>query len=955
MTTPETSPVPPLVFISYSHEDEEWRDRLMRHLGVAQRQGLLFAWEDSLIGGGEDWLVKIQEAMDAAGVAVLLVSANSLTSEFILNEEVKRLLQRRDREGLRIFPVIVTPCDWEAVPWLRDMSLRPRHGREISGGSAHEIDADFKEIAKEIRELLSRPAPPDHKVSIDFFDSRSSDSGSPSHNLFGREEELKLLDHAWDNRDLNIFVLVAMGGVGKSSLIRHWLGRLADENYRGAGRVYAWSFYNQGAADRDRDQTVSADLFIDKALRWFGDADPTRGSIRDKGERLADLIRRDRTLLILDGLEPLQFPPGNEEGRLKDQTLRILLRSLARKNQGLCIINTRLRVSDLKGFDEDGLVTQFDLQPLSKEAGAQLLRAEGARGDEAELQEAAEEYMGHSLALLLLGNYLRDVFPDAHIRHRSEVESLENAEPYGEHAQNVMASYEKWFGEGPEVALLRLLGLFKRPANSQAIAALREQPVIPGLTDALQPLSEQEWMRVIAKLRRAKLLTERGDRGSGVLDTHPLIREHFGRQLKQGRPEAWREGNKRLYQHLKRTTPMYPMTLAEMAPLYAAVAHGCEANMHQEALNEVYRARILRDPKFFSTSKLGAFSAELATLANFFEQLWLRPVGNLDEASSALVLHEAGYDLRALGRLVEASHPMRASLGAYISQENWRAATVNAGQLHHIYLVIGELAKALKYARLCVTLADLSEDDYGRPRQRADLSEDDFWRPRQRAALAKTLHHMGRLDEAEEIFRGAEKMQKELEPGRPQLYALWGHFYCDLLLSLGRYREVQARAGRSLHWIKDEGSMLMIATDHLSLGRAYLLRARHEGGRYLMRTAEKHVMAAVDKLRQAGRLDHLPRGLLARAELRLMQNNFALTQENIEQAMSIAESGDMRLHQADCHLQYARLYLAEGKREESRKSLADARGLVEQMGYHLRDKDVAEIEQKLEGEGSPEE
>src|SRR6185503_15541801 len=101
--------------------------------------------------------------------------------------------------------------------------------------------------------------------------------------LFGRDEELKLLDECWSNRNINVISLVAWGGVGKSTLVNHWLRRMAEDNYRGAEKVYAWSFYSQGTTDR----AVSADLFIDSALRWFGDKDSTKGSPWDKGERLA--------------------------------------------------------------------------------------------------------------------------------------------------------------------------------------------------------------------------------------------------------------------------------------------------------------------------------------------------------------------------------------------------------------------------------------------------------------------------------------------------------------------------------------------------------------------------------------------------------------------------------------------------------------------------------------------
>jgi hypothetical protein len=145
----------PTVFISYSHKDEDWKDRLVTHLGVLHHQGLLDLWDDRRIGAGEDWKREIQEAMAAASVAVLLVSANFLTSQFILGEEVPRLLERRDKEGLRIFPVIVKPCVWQAVGWLSRVQARPKDGRPLSAGDENQIDADLAAIATEVHELLN--------------------------------------------------------------------------------------------------------------------------------------------------------------------------------------------------------------------------------------------------------------------------------------------------------------------------------------------------------------------------------------------------------------------------------------------------------------------------------------------------------------------------------------------------------------------------------------------------------------------------------------------------------------------------------------------------------------------------------------------------------------------------------------------------------------------------------
>ena len=118
---------------------------------------------------------------------------------------------------------------------------------------------------------------------------------------------------------------------------------MAAEHYRSAELVFGWSFYRQGTSG----DTSSADEFLDAALTWFGDPDPRIGTAWEKGERLAKLIAHRRTLLVLDGLEPLQNPPGPQEGRLREPSLQALLRELAAFNTGLCVITTRLPVADI--------------------------------------------------------------------------------------------------------------------------------------------------------------------------------------------------------------------------------------------------------------------------------------------------------------------------------------------------------------------------------------------------------------------------------------------------------------------------------------------------------------------------------------------------------------------------------------------------------------------------------
>ena len=93
------------------------------------------------------------------------------------------------------------------------------------------------------------------------------------------------------------------------------------------------------------------------------------GAAWEKGERLAKLISHRRTLLVLDGLEPLQNPPGPQEGRLRDPSLQALLSELAAFNTGLCMITTRLPVADIADHERTS-APRRDLERLSSDAGA---------------------------------------------------------------------------------------------------------------------------------------------------------------------------------------------------------------------------------------------------------------------------------------------------------------------------------------------------------------------------------------------------------------------------------------------------------------------------------------------------------------------------------------------------------------------------------------------------------
>ena len=785
--------------------------------------------------------------------------------------------------------------------------------------------------------------------------------------LIGRDEDLARLDTAWNDSRKNVVIVRAFGGMGKTSLVANWMAELAMKNWRGARRVFDWSFYSQGTNDQ---RAASADSFIAAALTAFGDPDPVLGSPWERGARLAALVAKERCLLVLDGLEPLQFPPGAMEGKLKDQAIEALLKGLAAQNAGLCVVTTREKVPDIQqhyGRTADDIA----LTALTDLAGAALLHHHGTTHagassiarDHKELQTASREVRGHGLTLQLLGQYLRlveggDILKRGTVRLADADHEYHHdaTRPYG-HAFKAMEAYEKWFQrEGDkgqrQLAVLRLLGLFDRPASKDCLEALRKEPVIAGLTEPLVGLAPRDWTLVTSRLAEINLVTVQDD---GGLDAHPLLRDYFAMKLREQQPESWKAAHRRLYEHLCATTKEGDQpTLEALQPLYQAVAHGCQAGLQQEACDKVYFARIMRGDEYYSSKKLGALGSSLGAVACFFETTWSRTSTALNEADQSWLLNETAYYLRALGRATEALEPMRATIAFYTKNGHWKQAAQGASNLSELELTLGEVAGAVGDAEQSVTYADRSGDA--------------FQRMSKRTTHADALHQAGRRDEAEARFREAEQMQAERQPDYPLLYSLPGFQYCDLLLAeaerqgaatflslspiarsaqsisrsnvdpaalpedgaappqaetatrmsplLGRCRAVSERAAQTLKWVTDaKMSLLTIALDHLTLGRAALYATILGSPDSALRIPHSELDSAVSGLRRAGTQDMLPHALLTRAWQRSLTG--ALTsaqagpdsaQSDLDEAWEIAERGPMPLFLADIHLHRARLF-----------------------------------------------
>jgi hypothetical protein len=738
--------------------------------------------------------------------------------------------------------------------------------------------------------------------------------------FYGRSQELALLTQAIQpNAKTRIVQLIAAGGTGKTKLLRHWL----NENAPAVPNRIIWSFYSQGTTEAKQ---VSLSPLLAEAFKAFGiDPDGFQND-EDRADKLFELLVQHRCLLVLDGLEPMQ----HWEGMLKDKALLRLLRKLLDQDSVRCIITSRIKVYELYQQYGDKVITK-DLHNLSLDDAVKLLQSLKVTGRLDQLQAAATEYACHALAIHLLGKVLAMRY-GGDVQKRDLIKALPIGPQGGHinrHAFRVMHEYQDWFADKPELTVLYLLGLFDQPIETEILEQL-QQAQIPALT---QNLSKEDLHQAIYHLRENNQILSQHPERKDLVDCHPLIREYFGQQLKQNQPEAYKAAHQTLYAYYKAIPKQkQPDTLEAMRPLFAAVAHGCAAGMHQQVLDEVYWPRIQRSGENYLRSKLGAFSDDLAVVAHFFDTPWHTPAAGLEPYWQAAVLNWAGFGLRALGRLREALEPMRAGMEMRVAQEDWKGAAINAGNLSELQLTLGEVADAVQTGALSV--------DY------AERSKDKFMRMANRTTQADALHQAGRAGQALALFQEAEHIQQQHQPEYPHLYSVQGFQYCDLLLAQAgaddrRIRQVLGRCEEWVSWRQEGDSLLDRSLEYLTLARAHLQGQNH-------RQAAEWLDQAVAGLRAANRDDYLPRSLLTRAALYRETAQYSLAQHDLQEVFDIAQPSGMRLHLTDYHLESARLGLAAGwPQDQIQTHLQAAAELIEKTGYHRRDAEWAGLQNQI--------
>ncbi|MCU0290293.1 MAG: toll/interleukin-1 receptor domain-containing protein, partial [Acidobacteria bacterium] len=186
------------IAIIYSHKDEIWKDRLQSHLKVLGVDDIE-VWNDTRIETGSNWFKEIRSVLNKANVIILLISADFLTSAFIRQVEIPLLLRELgEKDDLLVIPMVVRPCLWNLLPWLRGLQVFPKSGKSLSGMSRLGGDKELTFLVLKINDFIDGI----HKTAPTIPITAGKNQGTvlltdlPKRRieLIGREEDLIYLE-----------------------------------------------------------------------------------------------------------------------------------------------------------------------------------------------------------------------------------------------------------------------------------------------------------------------------------------------------------------------------------------------------------------------------------------------------------------------------------------------------------------------------------------------------------------------------------------------------------------------------------------------------------------------------------------------------------------------------------------------------------------------------------------
>lgn len=180
-------------FISYSHNDSKYLDRLHIHLSNLKREGKITTWYDRDILAGGEINTDISAALEGCDLFIALVSPDFIASSYCVEKEMLKAIELHNSEKCRLVPIIIEPCDWQQTP-LQKYKALPKDGKPISEWQNE--NTAFLDVVTELRriadtpntEIKSQPSAPN------IISPHSSERGQPKYRIKRDFDEIDKAD-----------------------------------------------------------------------------------------------------------------------------------------------------------------------------------------------------------------------------------------------------------------------------------------------------------------------------------------------------------------------------------------------------------------------------------------------------------------------------------------------------------------------------------------------------------------------------------------------------------------------------------------------------------------------------------------------------------------------------------------------------------------------------------------
>ena len=907
------------VFVCYSHKDKEYFDLINKHISINKKD--IDIWSDTKIKGGDNWREKIQKALDSCNLAVLILSTNFFNSDFIQDVELKQLLKNEFEKSTKLLPILLEDCDIEAFSWIETNQILPSRDEPLETLKKKLLKTKLKDISQRVRELLA-PVPDDsitkeNVKSKNYPDSPPAVNNFPESNddFFGREKYFDILDKAWGDEQVNILSFIAFGGIGKTSLIDNWLKRMKESHYKGAKNIFMWSFYSQGS---EEDRQVTATEFLLEACKFFK-LKKIPKTAYEQGRELADIISKQRALIVLDGLEPLQSSL-EDIGEIKDNGLQVLLKRLSRQNKGLVVVTSRIKLASIDN-------EYIPLEKLEDDEGAELLKSFELNGTQKELEKISNDFDGHALALKLLGSYTKVVL-EKDINRIDEIENLTDAkDKSSKHANRMLNSYKKYLKGTIELDILKLLGFFDRAISFEVINVLKNKPLLENINDKLVDVSEVNWKYALDRLKQLHLISS----SDKVLDTHPLVREYFSKYIEESYNKSYIKGHYRLYKYYEKIPEKeYPDTVEEMEPLFQSIYHACKSEDYEHGIVEIYSKRINRGDVTYLVNVLSRYDLALKLLSGFYKRTFIKFHELVDDIYKDVIVGHVAYALWTLGKVNNALGLLSNTLESSIDKKQYDVLIRNVNNIIDINIVCGKL--------------NIIENFYNKYESytKKCIGEDTDAILMGSYAYSKFL--LGDFENAEKLFLKCEEILMQTSARislynisngisdrfiPKNIYSTMGYMFYKYLFFTNNISEIERRIQDSLKMSKFAKWTLDIGLDYITLGRLKIeLKAR-----------EKIVLNIFNKgieyLRKSNEISYITEGLIQRAKAFRHYKKFKESNEELQEAYDLIIRSEAKLLLADWYIVAIKLALDENDIEKANTYFKEAKALSQELDKYF--------------------